>query len=178
MPREENEISKIYAYSYLSPNRGFLIYETLNKSLFLRASIILIDLENRFYELSDESYEFPFSWLGYYGDFLMGNPVVVANFHCQKERRHYAHIFEIEPSLSAIKSYRKIRVSQDAVLFNAIDGKLIFTVLSPGHKALENFTLVNGDGSFVQLENTSVRFGAVNLHYPTQNGVCCYAFMR
>lgn len=165
---------KIHAYSHLSSNRGFLIYEPpSNEPLASRSrqiSVISINFEDGFYEPVGNSYELLNFGISSHYSFFMTNPIFVIKFYCSRERRPVIHIFEINSASFIIKSHQKMSVPENSILFNSINGKLIFTRCIDRRNVYTfgNFTLIEKNNSFVEIANTSVRVEMQKLEHLAQ----------
>lgn len=153
VPKKPNELSNILTCVYLSQNRGFLVYGTLCRST--QASIISTDIENGTYELIGNTHTFPNNLL-ICCDFIRKDFVIVI-----KGEWNHLDIFTIDPSSFNIKSHQKISgLDYGSCLFGLIDGKLVFTnVLGccGFSRILGNFMVFENEGSFTEIENTSVK---------------------
>lgn len=88
------------------------------------------------------------------------NPTIVLQFFCEIEKKKVIHIIELSPASFLIKSYKKMRIPEYAVLFGSINEKLIYTTIKSGSKdyyALDNFTMIEKDDSLVEIDGTDVR---------------------
>lgn len=159
LPKNPNEVKKVWVCVYLSPNRGFLVYETSTQSKHV--SIISIDLNNEVYEFVGCSQEFLLKEIECYYEIscLDGFLVLIKGFSSSRPSTPQLHVFKFDYSFSKINSHRTVVVPRFSGLFHSINGKLIcFKRVSNRRDgaAVGNFTFIENDNSFVEIENTNV----------------------
>jgi hypothetical protein len=168
MPKDVNNVNKVWVCIYLSTNRGFLVYETPSGSK--HASIILIDLDNQIYELVGSPRNFLFYRIDCYYDAptSCGSTILIkVGAQTHPRSQYHLNVFELNSSFSAVDSHRIIVVPYNSDLFHSIDGRLIFNTFYSRFDGLllKDFTIIEKDNSFIEIEDTGVHFKQEPLYH-------------
>jgi hypothetical protein len=130
----------------------------------VQISVISIDLDNEVYEIEERGQELIISRLQCYYDIPCADgPLILIKVNGSVSltsplvRQHQLHVFKFRASLLSY-SHRVIVVPKRSGLFNLIDGRIIFNNLMTRIDgcALRNFTLIEADNSFVEIQGTGV----------------------
>jgi hypothetical protein len=175
IPKRPSEAIRNTLYIELSSNRGLLVYDCEIVPLSKGISLVSIDIKNNTYECIRNVYIFRnVNDVDY--EICRRDNLVFIRYPSGRDSRML--IFHIDDSFS-IKSCQEVVIPLKIFLLNSINGKLIFSRINkkdPGELTLTNFTILNFDNSFTEIETTGLKITSSELDISSTRRFVSYPF--